>query len=192
MQNARGDSPGRRDDDRRYDRIMDRLHDLTGTLEDLKDHIEQVDDYLRGGPGGNEQPIGPRVLNLEVASNKTAALMEGVIRRLTRLEEKESAESMRASIAKEYKQEGEATRLERFKEWMKFWGLITTIILGGIGWAVQYSLSNWETLEKRFRSKSAPEIQAEIKKAKKSPRAKKVEQKIKAIEQERKELGLPE
>jgi hypothetical protein len=192
MEERRGDDSGRREEDRRWLKIQEQVMNLvtaTRTAQQelakvetevvrLSDHVEEVDEHLRG-VGGKES------LDTRITVVEKDVFQHGVLLRQVAKMEKDLAG---LKVGRAMVKESEAGRLERFKEWLKFWGVILALILGMVVPLATLIVNNWDKIKPKPPSaeyRPDDRLRKEIEADKKSARAKVVKKKLEAIERQR-------
>ena len=191
LNEARGETPGRRDEDRKWERVQEQLMNLVTTqvttqqtitnlsveLEDLTEHVSEVDSFLRGGKDSDRHSLETRLAMAERGVTQSEVLLRQISRQSAQLKESLDAQFKTITsdlsllkINRAMEEKSEATKSERFKEWLRFWG---PIILAGLALVVplaKLSFDNWDKIATNFkRDTRAPieQIQDEIKKERK-------------------------
>jgi hypothetical protein len=190
MDNRRNNEPRREEDSRWLKIYQQAIANLEVEIGNLKEHVEEVDDHLRGVAG---ESLDTRVVILEkmdkTHTNELRAHGSLLMRISDKLEEMKSDLST-LKVMKAMSKESAVTRADRFKEWLKFWGPIILGLFALMSSQSKLIFDNWEKIEPLFHGKQwdAKKLQEEVDREKKGPRGKAVRKKIKAIEQERREL----
>lgn len=186
------------DENRLWERMQEQVMNVVTTLRTnqqdlakmeteivrLADHVEEVDDHLRGVAG---ESLDTRVAILErevkAAGNEIRAyggLLRDLNKQLSEIENDVRSFKLHKAISSE----AEATKTERFKEWLKFWGPIVIASLSLAPQAAKVVANSWEKLrhvpnaEYRPDEKLRKEIEAD-----KKARGKAVKKKLKDLEQ---------
>lgn len=131
-------SPGRREEDERWLKVQEQIMNLVTAertdqqeltvmkteVTKLHDHIDDLDDYLRGVVGN--ESLDNRVVILENQNTSNSVLLRQI---------KKQIEDLKSTLAGIQLQEAvigktEAVLRGRFTEWLKFWGPIIIASLG--------------------------------------------------------------
>ncbi len=206
MENRRGDDAGRREEDRRWLKVQEQVMNLVttqrtnqqelATLEvevvRLSDHVEDLDDHLRGVAG--KESLDVRVTLLEKEFDMHGVLLRRISDQFTglhKLIEELRTDVSTFKIKREIGKESEATRVERLKTWLGFWGPTTALVFGLIVPLATLAFQHWDKIQQLFRKDARPpvvQMQQAVEAEKKSSRAKVVKKKLEAIEKTREAL----
>lgn len=184
--------PGRREEDERWLKVQEQIMNLvtaertdqqeltTMKAEVLKltDHLDDLDDHLRGVAG--RESMDSRVLLLERESAGNRLILRQIKKQLDDLTMDVSGFKIHRSIIKE----SEQSRLERFLAWLKFWGPIILALIALIIPLAKLTLdykpkSSIDDAEYRPDERLRQQIELD----KKSKHAKDVKKKLRALEQ---------
>ncbi len=202
MDDRRGDDPGRRDDDARWLKVQkDVMTLVTSTRESqrgiakleievgkLADHVEDVDDHLRGVAG--KESLDTRVTILEKEYHMHGILLQKISDQFTSLhaliEELKTDVStfkIKRAIAKEF----DGTKVERLKLWLTFWGPIIALVFGLVVPLATLSFQHWSQIREVFHHtpQTVESIQKEIEVDRRGPRGKALKKKLADWEKER-------
>ena len=174
MDDQRSGEPGRREDDLRWLEVQKQLMNLVTTqvtnqneiakldiaVGELADHVDEVDEHLRGV--GGKESVDTRVTVME-----KDVFQHGVLLR-------------RISDMADQRDVG---RAERFKEWLKFWGPIIIATLALVGPKVTFN--NWNKLTSFLRNdeyRPDERLRKQIEADKKGQRGKAVKKKLAELE----------
>lgn len=156
----------------------------------LADHVEEVDDHLRGVAG---ESLDTRTVILEREGkahwNELRAhgnLLRQISSQVAEIKDELSGFKIQKGIAEGTEHVHEKNKGEK-REWYKtFWLPIILAALGAAGWFGQYVVTNREEVRGWFeRERLDPvKMRAQIEKDKRGPRGKAVKKKLKEIERE--------
>ncbi len=199
MENQRGDEPGRRDEDARWLKVQkDVMTLVTSTRESqrgiakleievgkLADHVEDVDDHLRGVAG--KESLDTRVTILEKEFEMHGVLLRRISDQFTSLHafmEEIKHDVSTFKIRRDIGKESEGTRLERLKTWLSFWGPIIALVFGLVVPVGTLLFQHWDKLfpARKVEYKPDERLRKEIAADKAGERGKKVKEKLEAIE----------
>jgi hypothetical protein len=183
---------GRRDEDRRWLKIQEDVMNIVttqrtnqqalATLEieigKLTEHVEEVDDHLRGVAG--KESMDTRLTVLEHETHKDSVLLHHVVKKFDQMERMISVQlgEIKADLAhlkmqKAMQQEVEKSRTDRVMAWLGFWGPIIIATLALIVPLVETVASHWD----KITGKSAPSYSDQwvsaIRKQREDPKEKK-------------------
>ncbi len=200
MEDRRGDDSGRREDDARWLKVQkDVMSLVTATRESqrgiakleievgkISDHVEEVDDHLRGVAG--KESLDTRVSLLEKEFEMHGVLLRRISDQFTELHswmDNVKSQLSHLTIVRAITEKSEASRMDKFREWLKFWGAIILASLALIAPLTKLAFDNWDKIRAMFhREKQTVEsLQKEIDADKKGPRGKAVRKKLREIEQ---------
>ena len=169
-------------------------------LGKLEDHVEEVDDHLRGVAG--RESLDTRVRLLEKEFEMHGVMLRRISDQFTQLHNQSTAHHAELQtsiqeikqdvstikIAKAITEKSEGTKTERFLAWLKFWGPIIALILTGLGGSLLYVADNFERMRGWFKHPTPAEtverLNGTIAAERKGPRAKVVKKKLADIEEE--------
>lgn len=165
---------GRREDD-------SRLAKLEIEVSKLADHLDEVDDHLRGVAGHDS--LDTRVTVLEKEFQMHGALLRRISDQFsglhTMIDGMKHALS-KIEISREIGGEVEKTRVDRLKEWLRFWAPIIALIL-------TIAFDNREMFRPDPKYRPDARLRKQIEADKRSQRAKMVKKKLEALEAARKD-----
>lgn len=154
----------------------------------VTDHVEDVDDHLRGVAG--KESLDTRVTIVEKEFEMHGVLLRRISEQFTSLhklmdELKHDVSTFK--IRREIGKESEGTRLERLKAWLSFWGPIIALVFGLVVPVGTEVFKHWDKLfpARSVQYKPDDKLRKEIEADKKGARAKTVKKKLEAIEKER-------
>jgi hypothetical protein len=178
MQTTRDDYDSRRDEDRRWLKMQEEVMNIITTqrtnqqalatmeieIGKLSEHVEEVDDHLRGVTG---ESLDARIVILErlvrdahtnelrahgnllrQISSQFTALDRSVITQIGDLK----AELGKLQFQKSMEEESDKSKTERFKEWMKLWGSTIIAVISFATAATTVVLENWDKISTSFHS----------------------------------------
>ncbi|PYS91484.1 MAG: hypothetical protein DMF62_02415 [Acidobacteria bacterium] len=143
----------------------------------LSDHVEEVDDHLRGVAG--RESLDARVAIIEHEQTQHGRLLSRIVDQLDDIQADVSKLTIRRAVSKEVDTEK--------TEWYKsFWLPIILALLAGAGWLGQYGITHKEEVAAFFKwePKSAARLRAESEKEKRGPRGKAVREKERKLLEE--------
>lgn len=183
MEEQRGHNFGRREEDERWLKVQKEIMDLVTSVRTtqqgvtkldlqvgkLEDHVDDVDDHLRGVAGHDS--MDTRVAVLERSSAESNALLRSLHKKIdaqNRVLDAIQIELGGKKIASALVAEAEGSKLERFKQWMQtIWGPLATLFMTGvIVWGFQYAITHWDEIKKRYKAPSKDPVAQMIQKAK--------------------------
>lgn len=197
----RGDESGRREEDRRWEKVQEQVMNLVTSLRTnqvameglekevakLGDHVEDVDDHLRG-VGGRES-LDTRVTVMEKDVFQHGVLLQQIAKHFGSLETLVAEIKADLSTIKLHRtilKETEATRMDRLREWLKFWG---PIILATLALIVPLAKMVFESLDKvtffagNVQYRPDERLRKQIEADKRSARGKAVRKRLADLEQ---------
>lgn len=226
MENRRGHEHGRRAEDSHWLSLEKQVANLAAAqlasqsafakleieVGRLSDHVEDVDDHLRGVAG--KESIDTRVALLERKFDMHGVMLNRISQQFTEVHKllEDSLKQIRSDIqalsgdvsamkvqraiaagTSELKEKSEATRLDRLKAWLSFWGPPLALIIGLVVPLATLVFQNWEKVAKLFHHEpmTVEKLEKEIAEDRKGPRGKAVEKKKQELRDARKELGIP-
>ena len=144
-------------------------------LVKLADHVEDLDEHLRGVAG--KESMDTRVSVMEKDVFQHGVLLRQIAKHFGSLETmvgEIKTDLAAIKIGRALSKESEAGRLDRFKEWLKFWGVIISLGIGLIVPLATIAFDHWDKIEHfiRRREKVGP-VEQMIEKGK-HPKGKKV------------------
>jgi hypothetical protein len=199
MEERRSEDGGRREDDGRWLKVQkDVMSLVTATRESqrglakleievgkLTDHVDEVDDHLRGVSGRDS--LDTRVAVLEKEFEMHGVLLRRISDQVSSLYT--STEGLRSDMArfkikKEIVEDVNRGRTERFKEWLKFWGPIIIASLALIVPLAKLTFDNWDKIKPFFHQErqTVQSVEREIEKERRGPRGRAVRKKEAELE----------
>ncbi len=142
----------------------------------LGDHVEDLDDHLRGVSG--HESLDSRVVLLERESTGNTVILRQIKVQLEQLTKEVAALQIHRAINKEV----EKTRSERFSEWMKFWGPIIIALIALVIPLTKMTMEYIDKLQSQAHYRPDERLRKQIEADKKSRRAKEVKKKLEEIE----------
>lgn len=148
----------------------------------VQDHVEDVDEHLRGVAG--QPSLDTRVAIMENEIRAHGVLLRHISDQFGGLEKLLSkdmaeikAELSAIKMMDAMQEKAEQTKSERFKEWLKFWGPIVLATLALIVPLAKLTFDNWEKIEAAFSKKydaktNVDRWMSEIEKRKRDPKTK--------------------
>ena len=153
------------------------LASLKAQVGKLADHIEDLDDHLRGVAGHDS--LDSRVVLLEREGHANSMVVRDIRKQLDDVKETLSGIKLHRSMSKEF----ESTRSERFTAWLKFWG---PIILASISLVIPLAKLAFEYKAKQdeidAQYRPDEKLRRQIELDKRSQRAKVVKKKLRTLE----------
>lgn len=154
----------------------------------LADHVEDVDEHLRGVAG--KESLDTRVTIVEKEFEMHGVLLRRISDQFTTLHaliEELKTDVSTFKIKREIGRESEATRMERLKTWLSFWGPIIALTFGLVVPVATLVFQHWDKIVPLFHheKQTVASIEREIEIDKKGPHGKAVRKKLAEIEQER-------
>lgn len=185
----------RREEDRKWLKFQEQLMNLVTTqrtsqqdlakleteVTQLAEHVEEVDDHLRGVAGKESMETRVTVMEKEVFQH--GVLFPAFAKHVGALEKDLETIKIHRGIAEKL----DVGKLERFKEWLRFWGPIIIASMVWIGPMARVVMRYWSkpvNIEYRMDERLRKEIEAD----KRSTRKKAVDKKLADIERTRKAL----
>lgn len=186
------------DENTRWERVQEQVMNLVTTQRTIQqdlakmetenvrlaEHVEEVDDHLRGVAG---ESLDTRVVILERESkaygNELLAY-GGLLRDLNKQLNDLQSDMHSFKIRKDISSEAEASRTERFKEWLKFWGPIVIASLALAPQAGKFVVNFWEKSRAVPPAEYRPDerLRKQIEADKKGARGRAVKRKLAALE----------
>lgn len=181
MDDQRGHNEGRRFDDDRWLKVQKEIMGLVTSVRSaqqsqaklevqfgkLEDHVDDVDDHLRGVAGHDS--MDTRVAVLERSNTANNVLLREIKRKLD--DQKSIIDEIRSdlasikihrSISKEY----DSSKMERFKEWMKLWGAMSLASIALIVPLATLAFQNWDKVERMWKKPDPDPVHKMIDRAK--------------------------
>lgn len=210
MDNRRSDDPGRRAEDDRWLKVQKDVMSLVTATRDgqrslakleievgkLSDHVDDVDDHLRGVAG--KESLDTRVTLLEKEFEMHGVLLRRISDQFgslhTMMEEMKEDVAI-FKITKAVSEKVDGTRNERIKEWLKFWGPIILATLALIVPLAKLTFDNWDKIAPFFHHdrQTVQSIEKEIVRERRGPRGRAVRRKEANLERAARGLKpLPE
>lgn len=145
----------------------------------LADHIDEVDEYLRGDTGSDSVATRMSVLEKDVYGHGVA------LKNFGRLETYVATLKIHRGLG----EKAGADKADRFKEWLKFWGVIISLAIGLIVPLATLVFNNWDKIRPPPSDDYRPDerLRKQIEADKKSQRAAAVKKKLAALEKVQKE-----
>lgn len=186
----RSDESGRREEDRRWLKVQEQIMNLVTAertdqqelsaivieVAKLTDHVEELDDHLRGVAG--RESIDSRVLLLERASTADTVLLKEISRQLNQLATDVAAIQIHRAINKEV----DKTNAQRFSEWLKFWGPIIIAIIALIVPFAKMFFDHIDKIQIEATYRPDEKLRKQIEADKKSKRARLVKERLDELE----------
>lgn len=143
----------------------------------LSDHIEDLDDHLRGVAGHDS--LDSRVVVLEREGRALMMVVTEIRKQLDDVKEALSGIKLHRSISKEF----ESTKIERFTAWLRFWGPIIiasiSLVIPLVNMALEYK-DKQDELDAQYRPDER--LRRQIESDKRSQRARDVRKKLRSLE----------
>jgi len=147
----------------------------------LTDHVDDVDEHLRGVAGNQSLDVRVTLLQSEIDRLKEVNrhFLKKVDALLT-LEKEVAALSITKAVAKET----ESTRSDRAKIWLGFWGPIILVALAWVQPLARFTVNNWAKFRAPPSADYRPDerLRKEIEADKKGARGKAVRKKLADLE----------
>lgn len=181
----------RREDDLRWLKVQEQIMNLvTAERTDqqelssmkievgkLADHVEDLDDHLRGVAG--RESMDSRMVLVERENTGTGILLREIKKQLEELIKDVSAIKIQRAITKE----SENTKFQRFTAWLVFWGPIIIATLALVLPLTKIILDSRSKIPDNVTYRPDEKLRRQIELDKKSKHAKEVQRKLKALEQ---------
>lgn len=197
MDNRRADD-GRREEDRRWLKVQKDVMDLITTqrtnqqvlatmeieLGKIQEHVEEVDDHLRGVAGRDS--LDTRVTLTEKDLVQHGVMLHRISDQFTHLQSMIhqqlgdiKAELGKLQFQKSMADEVEKTKTDRFMAWLKFWGPIILASIALILPVTKLTFENWDKIVSSFQSQrsmrsNVDQWMTELEKRKHDPKVKKM------------------
>jgi hypothetical protein len=197
MDNRRADD-GRREEDRRWLKVQKDVMDLITTqrtnqqvlatmeieLGKIQEHVEEVDDHLRGVAGRDS--LDTRVTLTEKDLVQHGVMLHRISDQFTHLQSMIhqqlgdiKTELGKLQFQKAMQDEAEKSKSDRFKEWMRLWGSTIAAILAFVTAATTVTVENWDKIVSSFHSphsmgSNVDQWMTELEKRKHDPKVKKM------------------
>ncbi len=189
MENRRSDEPGRREEDLRWLKVQEQVMNLVTTqrtnqqelakidveLGKLSDHVEDVDDHLRGVAG--QDSLDTRVTILEKEFQMHGALLRRISEQfggLHKLMEQLKEDVSTIKITKAITEKTDGTRTERLREWLKFWGPIIIASLALVIPLAKLGFDHWDVIQGFIRHEQKVDPVGQMIEKAKHPKGKKI------------------
>lgn len=158
------------------------LANLEVELGRLQEHVEEVDDHLRGVAG--KESLDTRVTLIERDSHKDSVLLHQMVKKFDALERAITtqlngitSDLTNMKFQEVLEDKVNKTKSERFKEWMKLWGATIIAVLSFATAVTTVAVENWDKLSSSFHSRKSDSYSdqwvAAIEKQKHDPKEKK-------------------
>lgn len=162
------------------------LEGLEKEVAKLDDHVEDVDDYLRGVAG--RESLDTRVTVMEKDVLQHNVLLRQIAKHFGTLETmigEIRSDISTFKITRSFVEKNEAGRTERFREWLKFWGPIVIACLALVVPLANVIANHWGAFWFSMRPaeyKPDERLRKQIEADKKSARGRAVKKRLAALE----------
>jgi len=199
MENRRSDDPGRRTEDDRWLKVQkDVVNLVTATREGqrslakleievgkLSDHVEEVDDHLRGVAG--KESLDARVAILEKEFDMHGVLLRRISDQCNTFSstlQELRVDIQAQKIVKGVMDKTEGTQFARFKEWLTFGRAVVLAVIALIVPLATLVATNWEKFAPLFHpeKQTVQTLQRDIEKERRGPRGRIVRKKEAELE----------
>ena len=191
MDDRRNDDPGRREDDKRWLKVQSELMNLVTAqrtsqqviskveieLGKIADHVDDVDDHLRGVSGHESMDTRMAIVEREVTSH--GVILHQISKDVGQITKDLAGVTIHRAISKEFN----SSRMDRFKEWLKFWGAIIVASIALIVPLAKVFFDYRAKIRDNVDYRPDEKIRKQIELDKKSQHAKDVQKKLTALEQ---------